>query len=94
MAIDESTLNEALAKLDALPRRMDLGEVSRLALQHSEDSMEIRRYRFAMNRRLRLLAREIVEDPSITDLEYNMIITRAGREAVRMLCELQLTDSE
>ncbi len=87
-------LTEALTKLDAIPRRIDMAEVMLLNAEQMTESMAVRQYRFNMNRTLRNLAREISDDLNVTDLAYNMIMSRAGFEAVRILCELQLSERD
>lgn len=86
-------LKDALARLDAIPRRADSAEVSALNNVHMAQSMDIRRYRLAMGCELRRLAQEL-DQAGVSDLEYHMVTSRAGVDAVRILCQLEIAERQ
>lgn len=81
-------LEEAQAKLDAIPRGVDSAELSALSDEIAKMSMPVRQYRFQMIQALRHLAREL-DDRGASNLEYHVTLSRAGVDAVRILAQLE-----
>lgn len=88
------TFDEAAAKLIDIDQHIaerDLTGVSERIEGESEDS---RKLRTLIIRRYREAAAKMINDPTISDLEFNVLMSRLGFSDVRVLAQLQLTESE
>lgn len=86
-------IKEALAMLGDIPE-VTAAEIERLRGRISDESSTCQMLRREITSRFRETARKLANDTSIDDLEFQTRMSRLAYADVKILCQVQLAESE